>query len=113
MSELIPRLSYSELDPQLAELLRPKVERLKYLGESFQCTGQETIMYERDRPRAGGLLLFFSEACLRRALVLGWRWQQRGGRRDVATGGSLPGQTRCFTPPPHARRGGGGGGREA
>src|SRR6266849_2439030 len=41
MSELIPRLSFSELDPQLAELLRPKVERLNYLGEFFQCTGHQ------------------------------------------------------------------------
>ncbi|HEU5239570.1 MAG TPA: carboxymuconolactone decarboxylase family protein [Pyrinomonadaceae bacterium] len=41
MNELIPRLSYSELDPQLAELLRPKVERLNYLGEFFQCTGHQ------------------------------------------------------------------------
>jgi len=50
MSELIPRLSFSELDPQLAELLRPKVERLKYLGEFFQCTGHQ--------PRA--LMSFYS-----------------------------------------------------
>jgi len=41
MSELIPRLSFSELDPQLAKMLRPKVERLKYLGEFFQCTGHQ------------------------------------------------------------------------
>src|SRR5438132_14065645 len=41
MSELIPRLSMPELDPQLAEMLRPKVERLKYLGEFFQCTGHQ------------------------------------------------------------------------
>src|SRR5260370_30070348 len=41
MSELIPRLSFSELDPQLAELLRPKVERLNYLGEFFQFTGHQ------------------------------------------------------------------------
>src|SRR5207247_1796991 len=41
MSELIPRLSFSELDPQLAGLLRPKVERLNYLGEFFQCTGHQ------------------------------------------------------------------------
>jgi len=31
----------TELDPDLAELLRPKVERLKYLGEFFQCTGHQ------------------------------------------------------------------------
>jgi alkylhydroperoxidase family enzyme len=41
MSELIPRLPYSELEPQLAELLRPKVERLNYLGEFFQCAGHQ------------------------------------------------------------------------
>jgi len=41
MSDLIPRLSFSELDPQLAEMLRPKFERLKYLGEFFQCTGHQ------------------------------------------------------------------------
>jgi alkylhydroperoxidase family enzyme len=41
MSNLIPRLSMAELDPQLAELLRPKVERLNYLGEFFQCTGHQ------------------------------------------------------------------------
>ena len=50
MSDLIPRLSFSELDPQLAEMLRPKVERLKYLGEFFQCTGHQ--------PRA--LMSFYS-----------------------------------------------------
>ncbi len=41
MSHLIPRLSMSELDPQLADLLRPKVERLNYLGEFFQCIGHQ------------------------------------------------------------------------
>src|SRR6267143_6225009 len=41
MSALIPRLSFTELDPELAELLRPKVERLNYLGEFFQCTGHQ------------------------------------------------------------------------
>src|SRR5882762_2573771 len=41
MSALIPRLSMTELDPDLAELLRPKVERLNYLGEFFQCTGHQ------------------------------------------------------------------------
>src|SRR5438552_14792924 len=50
MSDLIPRLSFSELDPQLAELLRPKGERLNYLGEFFQCTGHQ--------PRA--LISFYS-----------------------------------------------------
>ncbi len=41
MSAVIPRLSMAELDPDLAELLRPKVERLDYLGEFFQCTGHQ------------------------------------------------------------------------
>ena len=41
MSDLIPRLSLPELDPRLAEVLRPKVERLHYLGEFFQCTGHQ------------------------------------------------------------------------
>lgn len=41
MSKLIPRLSTEELDPRLAEMLRPKVERLRYLGEFFQCTGHQ------------------------------------------------------------------------
>ena len=41
MSKLIPRLTFAELDPELAEVLRPKVERLKYLGEFFQCTAHQ------------------------------------------------------------------------
>jgi len=41
MSALIPRLSMAELDPDLAELLRPRVERLNYLGEFFQVTGHQ------------------------------------------------------------------------
>src|SRR5882762_2693308 len=41
MSALIPRLSMAELDPDLAEILRPKVERLNYLGEFFQVTGHQ------------------------------------------------------------------------
>ena len=41
MTALIPRLSMTELDPDLAELLRSKVERLNYLGEFFQCTGHQ------------------------------------------------------------------------
>jgi len=31
----------AELDPKLAELLRPKFERLNYLGEFFQYTGHQ------------------------------------------------------------------------
>jgi len=41
VSKLIPRLSDAELDPQLRETLRPKVERLKYLGEFFQCAAHQ------------------------------------------------------------------------
>ena len=41
MSALIPRLSMEELDPDLAALIRPKVERLNYLGEFFQCIGHQ------------------------------------------------------------------------
>ena len=41
MSKLIPRLSYAELEPRLAEALRPKVERLGYLGEFFQCAAHQ------------------------------------------------------------------------
>ena len=41
MSKLIPRLAYAELDPALAEALRPKVERLGYLGEFFQCAAHQ------------------------------------------------------------------------
>jgi len=41
MSKLIPRLSMAELNPQLALMLRPKVERLNYLGEFFQCTAHQ------------------------------------------------------------------------
>src|SRR5262249_5715984 len=41
MSSLIPRLSFEELRPDLAELLRPRVERLGYLGEFFKCSGSQ------------------------------------------------------------------------
>jgi alkylhydroperoxidase family enzyme len=41
VSKLIPRLSYAELEPALAEALRPKVERLGYLGEFFQCAAHQ------------------------------------------------------------------------
>src|SRR6266542_1204995 len=41
MSSLIPRLSFEELRPDLAEMLRPRVERLGYLGESFKCAGSQ------------------------------------------------------------------------
>jgi hypothetical protein len=41
MSARIPRLLASELEPQLAEALRPRVERLGYLGEFFQCAAHQ------------------------------------------------------------------------
>jgi alkylhydroperoxidase family enzyme len=34
----IPRLGLDQMEPELAEMLRPRVERLGYLGEFFQCT---------------------------------------------------------------------------
>lgn len=37
----IRRFSYEELDPQLQQLLRPKVERLGYLGEFFAVGGHQ------------------------------------------------------------------------
>jgi hypothetical protein len=37
MSERIARLPMDKLPPALAEALRPRVERLGYLGEFFQC----------------------------------------------------------------------------
>ena len=39
MSDAIPRLSFAQLDPALAEYLKPTVERLGYLGEFFQTAG--------------------------------------------------------------------------
>ena len=39
MSKRIPRLEMADLEPKLAETLRPRVERLGYLGEFFKCTG--------------------------------------------------------------------------
>ncbi len=41
MSALIPRLEFEELSPDLAETLRPRVERLGYLGEFFKCAGHQ------------------------------------------------------------------------
>lgn len=41
MSKLIPRLTEKELPPELASFLRPRVERLGYLGEFFQCTAHQ------------------------------------------------------------------------
>ncbi len=41
MSDLIPRLSAAEMAPELAQMLRPRIERLGYLGEFFQCTAHQ------------------------------------------------------------------------
>ncbi len=41
MSELIPRLSSGQMPLELAEYLRPRVERLGYLGEFFQCAAHQ------------------------------------------------------------------------
>src|ERR1700730_16853370 len=41
MSELIPRLSQEKLHPDLEAVLRPRIERLGYLGEFFQCTAHQ------------------------------------------------------------------------
>ena len=38
MSDKIPRLEFDDLDPGLAKVLKPRVERLGYLGEFFKCT---------------------------------------------------------------------------
>lgn len=39
MSDAIPRLSFAQLDPALADFLKPTVDRLGYLGEFFQTIG--------------------------------------------------------------------------
>src|SRR6266568_6247955 len=41
MSELIPKLSQEEMAPELAAMLRPRVERLGYLGEFFRYTAHQ------------------------------------------------------------------------
>jgi len=37
----IPRLSPEELPPELAAMLRPRMERLGYLGEFFKCAAHQ------------------------------------------------------------------------
>lgn len=37
----IPRLAFDDLEPELAAALRPRVERLGYLGEFFQVAGHQ------------------------------------------------------------------------
>src|SRR3984957_15237513 len=41
MSSKIPRLSAKEMPPALSSFLRPRVKRLGYLGEFFQCTAHQ------------------------------------------------------------------------
>lgn len=41
MASPIPRLSFTELAPSVAEVLRPRVDRLGYLGEFFQATAHQ------------------------------------------------------------------------
>lgn len=41
MSQQIPRLALDEMPAELAEALRPRVARLGYLGEFFQCAAQQ------------------------------------------------------------------------
>lgn len=41
MSDLVPRLEFDELDPELKEMLRPRLERLGYLGEFFKCMSHQ------------------------------------------------------------------------
>ncbi len=41
MSDLIPRLSLDEMPEKLADMLKPRVERLGYLGEFFQCAANQ------------------------------------------------------------------------
>src|SRR6202140_5969705 len=41
MSDLIPRLTRENLHPDLQAYLRPRIERLGYLGEFFQCAGHQ------------------------------------------------------------------------
>lgn len=41
MSSRVQRLEMTELRPDLASLLAPRVERLGYLGEFFRCVGHQ------------------------------------------------------------------------
>jgi alkylhydroperoxidase family enzyme len=38
---VIARIGFDDLDPELREVLRPRVERLGYLGEFFQCAAHQ------------------------------------------------------------------------
>jgi alkylhydroperoxidase family enzyme len=50
----LPRIPYDALEPELAELLRPRVERLGYLGEFFQVGAHQ--------PEALGHFVRFTES---------------------------------------------------
>ena len=41
MSDQIPRLSAQQMPPELSSFLLPRMERLGYLGEFFQCTAHQ------------------------------------------------------------------------
>lgn len=41
MSDLIPRLPREKLHPELEAFLQPRIARLGYLGEFFQCTAHQ------------------------------------------------------------------------
>jgi hypothetical protein len=41
MSDLIPRLSLAQMPEKLAAVLAPRVQRLGYLGEFFQCAAHQ------------------------------------------------------------------------
>ncbi len=41
MDDLIPKLSQDEMAPELVAMLRPRVERLGYLGEFFRYTAHQ------------------------------------------------------------------------
>ncbi len=41
MARVIARIGFDELEPALREVLRPRVERLGYLGEFFQCAAHQ------------------------------------------------------------------------
>ena len=41
MSDLIPRLSLAQMPQELAAMLAPRVQRLGYLGEFFQCAANQ------------------------------------------------------------------------
>lgn len=53
MSSSIPRLALEAMSPALADTLRPRVARLGYLGEFFQCAAHQ--------PKALGSFLRFTE----------------------------------------------------